>query len=265
MNKKQSQKFIDNLDLQQAEAEFEQMKREMEEDKKKHDFSIPKEWDDDFRAVMDDAFKKKKIKKGINVRSKLAMAAGVALAVFVGSTLSTETVHGNKLLDIFGKTSETEDERFEMYGTEQDFDTAVGMDEVITFEGETLSELYANIRSEMKRPMFQIDDIPVEYEIRMAEYDRDFRTLNIQLLMQDGWIYITQKEQIDGGGVGYQAEGTICSVIDNMYLDEKIKVMEKESTSFYIFTIQIDKDILYVQVKGSQEMCEQLAKNFIYQ
>ena len=164
MNKKKHQDSIADPDLQNIEAEFEQMKREMEEDKKNHDFSIPKEWDADFRAAMDEAFKKKKIKKGVNIRSKLAMAAAVTLVLFAGNILVTEKVQGNKLFDIVGKTAGTEDERFEMFGTKQDFDTSIEMEEVINFEGHTISEVYEKIRSEMKRPMFQIDEIPVEYE-----------------------------------------------------------------------------------------------------
>lgn len=264
MNKKKHQDSIADLDLQNMEAEFEQMKREMEEDKKNHDFSIPKEWDADFRAVMDEVLEKKKKKKGVNVRSKLAMAAAVVLALFVGNTLVTETVQGNKLLDIFGKTSGTEDERFEMFSTKQNFDSSVGMEEVITFEGETISELYTNIRSEMKRPMFQIDEIPVEYEIELAEYNTNFRTLNVHLMTKNGWIYITHKEQIDAGGLGYQKEEIVCSKVVNTSLKQKIQILEGKNTNFYNFTIQMNKDILYVQVLDSLEVCEQIVEKFIY-
>lgn len=265
MNKKKHQDSIADLDLQNMEAEFEQMKREMEEDKKNHDFSIPKEWDADFRAVMDEVLEKKKKRKGVNVRSKLAMAAAVVLALFVGNTLVTETVQGNKLLDIFGKTSGTEDERFEMFSTKQNFDSSVGMEEVITFEGETISELYTNIRSKMKRPMFQIDEIPVEYEIEIAEYDINFRTLNIQLLTPNGRIYITQKEQLENGGSGHQTESIECIEVDNDYLEEKIQIIKRNNMDFYNFTIQINKDVLYVQVQKSLEVCKELAKKFIYE
>lgn len=265
MNKKKHQDSIADPDLQNIEAEFEQMKREMEEDKKNHDFSIPKEWDADFRAAMDEAFKKKKIKKGVNIRSKLAMAAAVTLVLFAGNILVTEKVQGNKLFDIFGKTSGTEDERFEMFGTKQDFDTSVGMDEIITFEGKTISELYTNIRSEMKRPMFQVGEVPVEYEIELAEYNTNFRTLNIHLITKNGWIYITHKEQIDTGGLGYQTEDMVCSVVENEKLKKEIKIMEGKNINFYNFIIQQDKDILYVQMLNRIEVCEQLAKNFIYE
>ena len=265
MNKKKHLDSIADLDLQNMEEEFEQMKREMEEDKKNHDFSIPKEWDADFRAAMDEAFKKKKIRKGVNIRSKLAMAAAVVLMLFAGNILVTEKVQGNKLFDIVGKTSGTENERFEMFSTKQNFDSSVGMEEVITFEGETISELYTNIRSEMKRPMFQIDEIPVEYEIEIVEYDINFRTLNIQLLTPNGWIYITQKEQLENGGSVYQTEEVICSDVKNDYLQENIKILQGKNKSFYNFTIQLDKDILYVQVYDSLKVCEFLAKNFIYE
>lgn len=265
MNKKKHQDSIADPDLQNIEAEFEQMKREMEEDKKNHDFSIPKEWDADFRAAMDEAFKKKKIKKGVNVRSKLAMAAAVVLMLFAGNILVTEKVEGNKLFDIFGKTSGTEDERFEMFSTKQNFNTSVGIEEIVTFEEKTLSELYTNIRSEMKRPMFQIAEISVKYEIEVAEYNVDFRTLNVQLLTPEGRIYITQKEQLENGGSVYQTEEVIYSDVKNDYLQENIKIFQGKNKSFYNFTIQLDKDILYVQVYDSLKVCEFLAKNFIYE
>ena len=141
MSKNQNEYFIKNLDLQKAEEEFEQMMKEMEEDKKNHDFSIPKEWDDDFRAAMDEVLENKAKKKGINVRGKFAMAAGLALVIIAGTVVTTETVQGNRLLDIFGKTSETENERFEMYGTKQQVDSDIPVEDIISFTENNLSKL----------------------------------------------------------------------------------------------------------------------------
>ena len=54
----------------------------------------------------------------------------------------------------------------------------------------------------------------------------------------------------------------LCGV---RYLQENIKILQGKNKSFYNFTIQLDKDILYVQVYDSLKVCEFLAKNFIYE
>lgn len=264
MSKNQNENFIKNLDLQKAEEEFEQMMKQMEEDKKNHDFSIPKEWDDDFRAVMDEVLVNKAKKKGINVRSKFAMAAGIALVLMVGTVVTTEAVQGDKLLNVFMKISETENERYEMYGTDEDFISEVEEEDILSFTESDIGEVYEAIRNEKKRPIFQLDAIPIDYEIKVAEYDKFFNVINIQLQTEDGWVYIAQKECLQTGGFGRQTDLSKCSEIENTNIEQVIEIYGGQNEEFYSFAIQVDKDILYVQAMSSLELCENLARTFVY-
>lgn len=264
MSKNQNEYFIKNLDLQKAEEEFEQMMKEMEEDKKNHDFSIPKEWDDDFRAAMDEVLENKSKKKGINVRGKFAMAAGLALVIIAGTVVTTETVQGNRLLDIFGKTSETENERFEMYGTKQQVDSDIPVEDIISFTENNISKLYDQIREEKKRPIFRIDSIPVEYEVEVAEYDKSYNVVNVQLSTEEGWIFISHEERLENGSLGNQTTQKECAEVWNPYVQQNITIYAGENIDFYNFSIRVDKDILYVQSMVSLEMTQELAETFIY-
>lgn len=265
MSKNQNEYFIKNLDLQKAEEEFEQMMKEMEEDKKNHDFSIPKEWDDDFRAAMDEVLENKAKKKGINVRGKFAMAAGLALVIIAGTVVTTETVQGNRLLDIFGKTSETQNERFEMYGTEEQLDSDIQVEEnIISFTADDISELYDQIREEKKRPIFRIDSIPVEYEIELAEYDKSYNIVNVQLSTDEGWIFMSYEERLLGGGLGNQTTQEICAEVWNSNLQSDVLIYEGGSVGSFSFSIQADKDILYVYSTTSLELSKEIASAFVY-
>lgn len=264
MSKNQNEYFIKNLDLQKAEEEFEQMMKEMEEDKKNHDFSIPKEWDDDFRAAMDEVLENKAKKKGINVRGKFAMAAGLALVIIAGTVVTTETVQGNRLLDIFGKTSETENERFEMYGTEEDFDSELGKQNILSFTEDDISTLYDKIRGEKKRPIFRIDSIPVEYEIELAEYNKSYNIVNVQLSTDEGWIFISHEERLLDGGVGNQTTQEICAEVWNSNLQSNVLIYEGGSVGSFSFSIQVDEDILYVYSTTSLEINKEIASAFVY-
>ena len=264
MSKNQNEYFIKNLDLQKAEEEFEQMMKEMEEDKKNHDFSIPKEWDDDFRAAMDEVLENKAKKKGINVRGKFAMAAGLALVIIAGTVVTTETVQGNRLLDIFGKTSETETERYEMYGTEEQLDSDMQVENVISFTADDISELYDQIREEKKRPIFRIDSIPVEYEIELAEYDKSYGMVNVQLSTPEGWIFISHEERLEDGGFGKQTNQNESAEVWNAQLQTNIIIYEGENVGSFSFSIQVDKDILYVYSMASLDTNKKLAETFMY-
>lgn len=49
----------DTEEFQAALKEYEKMLKEFKEDRKMYDFSIPKEWDEDFRKMMDEVLEKK--------------------------------------------------------------------------------------------------------------------------------------------------------------------------------------------------------------
>lgn len=49
-----------NYDNEEIQKEYEQMLKDFEEDKKKHDFTIFPQWDKDFREIFDHSYKRHK-------------------------------------------------------------------------------------------------------------------------------------------------------------------------------------------------------------
>ena len=132
---------------------FEKMNRQFEEDAKTHDFSLSKEWDEDFQRTMFGTATQKKTKKS---RKLLYAAAGIAAVVAVGLGITQNEVIAESLEEIFNHKSQVGDSSLDHFGTKEEMSAGEnGYDKVFTYKDKTLTEVYQQIKDTLKRPFFR--------------------------------------------------------------------------------------------------------------
>lgn len=242
---------------------FEKILEEMENDPEFQNFTVPDEWDREFRKTIEETLKKEKRKKMKRYVKIGTMAACAVLAVTAGLNMRMEEVQGEGLLEVFQNTFNLNQNKYMMYGSDEDF----GMDfeeedtEDIVFEADTLSEIYDQMRQELKRPMFYTEDVFGEYEIKEARYNATYHILNIELETSEGSIFFSQEQEPDAKSLGGMIDDEESEQVYNKNLDETIMIYKSDQSSFYIFSINEEQNTFIFQGSISLDCCKKLAES----
>lgn len=242
---------------------FEKILEEMENDPEFQNFTVPDEWDREFRKTIEETLKKEKRKKMKRYVKIGTMAACAVLAVTAGLNMRMEEVQGEGLLEVFQNTFNLNQNKYMMYGSDEDF----GMDfeeedtEDIVFEADTLSEIYDQMRQELKRPMFYTEDVFGEYEIKEARYNATYNISNIELETSEGSVFFSQRQEPDANSVGGMIDDEESEKVYNKNLDKTIMIYKSDQSSFYIFSINEGQSILTFRGAISLEQCRKLAES----
>lgn len=259
MDKENSEKH------QRLLEEYEKILKEYEEDRKRHDFSMPKEWDEDFRKVMDNTLKRKARHKMLR---RFVKAACVVILIVVGFNTYSTQVQGNTLLECFRNSFNQSKLMHEVQGTADQVEI---LDEVelsdFYYEGDTLDELFLNIRNDRKVPMFYVKDVLEDYEIIEAKYNQEFQLLDITIMTENGYIYITQDFAYNNSSVGiYHDQNEVCTIYNDA-LEREIPIfdnIEKAGYENYCFSVETERCKFYFDGAATLEQCEKIAKNLYY-
>ena len=266
MNKRDDGIVENSQEFQYMESNFDSMMQEMEEDSKTNDFSIPDDWDVQFRRAIKETLERKKREEEQRKKARqkmLAMAAGIVLVLFLGTNFTLEAVQGDSLLDVF-KNKFQEDSEYTAYGTEE-----LVMDEeeqnlTICLEGDTLTEVYQHLKEEVKRPIFQIKDDIEEYKIDNATYDSLFRIVIIDIEVAGGKIQISQEEKVNTSATAVKNEKEECAKVWNENLQQYILIYESIQEDSYTWSVDYDYAIFYCDAYVSLELCCQIAENLSF-
>lgn len=253
----------------QEQADYESLMKEFERDSKHVDFSLPKEWDDDFHQAIDDTLHR----SGGRVRTVRKVVAAAAILLMVGGcglVLSGRQVQGENVREFFKGTFIEEKWKHLLYGTSEEYTVNVVQEANKTdiyFKGNDLQEISKNIREELKHPMFSYEDIFEDYEIIEAKYNKEFMFLMITLKTERGYIYITQDNLINNTGYGFSIPDEDVVTVYNRFLDRYIDIQEC-TTSYanknYFFEIKYENVVFCFDGAVSLEDCEYFAEHLTY-
>ncbi|MCI6997649.1 MAG: DUF4367 domain-containing protein [Eubacterium sp.] len=262
---KKQDKIQDSPEFQYYKDNFEHYVKEMEEDKESADLKMPDGWEQDFKKTIDDTLdaNERKRKRRI-VKRIVGVAAAVVLVVGVGN-FTAESVSGEGLLEMFMNKLSVGDKQHQTYGTNNNIE--FGEDDnqdVLFFSGETLEEVYKQIREELKVPMFYFSYLPDGFSIEEASYDKAYRIVNIKLVKNDEYIYIFQQKQIDDVAFGIVEEKKESIVINNKNIEKSISIYEGFQDNGWLFDIKMNNDMISVDTSISEEECIKIAENIMY-
>lgn len=246
--------------------EFEKMLQKFEEDKKKHDFSIPPQWDEDFRKTMNAILHKKAMERR---KHRLVKAAELVLMLGVCGGMLTTEVDGIEIVKHFQNTIQVSNSNHDIHGTAEqiEFQNELTSPEVY-YTSETLDKLFSEIHADLKIPMFYVKDVFPAYEIYEAKYNQEFKYLTITLNTEYGYINIFQEFLYDNNGSGTVYENTNVSTITNTLLSQTVNIYQNTENNIndnFYFSIKTEHCKLHFDGILPLDLCETIAQNIYYE
>lgn len=265
MNKRND--LENSSEFEYSEDYFEKILEEMENDPELQNFTVPDEWDREFRKTIRETLKKerkKKMKRYVKIGS---IAACAVLAVTLVLNARMEVVQGEGLLEVFQNTFNLNKNEYMMYGSDEDFEMNFNEEyiEDIVFDADTLSGVYDQMRQELKRPMFYTEDVFEKYEIKEARYNATYHILNIELETSEGSVFFSQKQEPDENSLGGMIDDKESEQVYNKNLDKTITVYKSDQDSFYIFSVNEGQSTLIFQGAISLDRCKKLIESISFQ
>ena len=262
---KKNDKIQDSPEFQYYKNDFENFKKEMEEDKESADLKMPDGWEQDFKKTIDDTLdaNERKRKRKI-VKRIVGVAAAVVLVVAVGN-LTAESVSGENLLEMFWNQFFVGEQQHDIYGNENEIEFNEDDEtDIVYFDGTTLDDVSKQIREELKSPMFYFKYIPDGFSVEEAYYDKVYRIIDIKLVKEEEYIYIFQQRQVDVRTSGTIAENSGNISIENSNLNKKIDICKGNRDNSWTFHIDTNGIMFSVDAFISEEECIKIAENIDY-
>lgn len=245
------------------DKEFEELMKEMEKDMAQMDFSIPDDWDRDFRNAMDEALQKSERRKRIKTIEVLACLVLMSLTGFVWYQ---KEVKGTDLIAVFGnsvrKVLDIEDS---YYGSNEDVE--INMNDlnqtIVYYHGKTFEDVNIKIEEDIKKPFFRFDNCLEEYDIISAYRDMTTDIITMELETLNGKIFIMQEEVLDIAETSSNHKAK-CYNIWNKELEQEIIITENLQNEGVSFSAIEKNTILRFEGDVSLEICIEFARNIYY-
>lgn len=261
MNKNSETEVTTEMDKKSVEEWYEEMNRQFEEDSKTEDYSLSKEWDEDFRSAM---FGEPKVCKTRKCRKLAYVAAGIAAAAVVGFGVAQKEVIADNLEKIFNNNSDEVDSELKHFGTKEETSVEENeYDRVIVYKDKSLTEVYDQIRDSVKRPFFQLQDNLGEYEIEDAVYVAEYDMMMMQLVTTEGRVFISQREVLDNTVFSTKIDENSI-VVWNTNLKQDIVINKSVQDASYTFSVQKEHVIFTFNGYISEKMCVEMAESLMF-
>lgn len=260
-----SVKIQDSPEYKAFKENFEVTMDAMEKDPEFAQMKLPEEWERDFKETMEATWEEERQKKKKRIGKRIAIAAGVTLVTLAGLNLGVQQVQGEGLVEFFQKTFHLNGKQYTMF----DVGEELPMDEEnesadIYFEATTLSEVNEQVRDKLGLPMFGFQYFPEGYEIDVAQYNKTYNMLNIDLYNENEVIYIFQQQQFDMLNSGVINDTEIYTEVYNDNLDQKIVIYHCTQDDFLSFSIVYEHTFLVIRCNISLEECAKIAEGICF-
>lgn len=261
MGKRNADKIEDSEEFRYIEENFDKIMKELEEETDLQDYRIPEEWDREFRKTIEETLMNEHKKKIRNVVKAVSLAACIVLITFVGLSVSTVKVQGNKITELFEKIFRLNGTRYMTYNTvDVDMETEEDPQDIY-FSGTELGDVCEQIRAELKMPMFYLNYVPDDFDVDKASYNKTYDILNIKLVHDKNRIYIMQQYHFDDTVVGAMNKDEEGIEVYNENIKQNIIIYESEQDNSFAFSIEINHTFIALQCETTIEECKKIAEN----
>ena len=257
-------KFEDSAEFKYFDEHFDEIMEELDNDPT--EYEIPEEWDVKFRNVIEQTVKKEERKTRLKKVAKVCgLSAAAILLIFIFGIGFAQQAQGKSIMEIFQELFGTAEDGYVTYATSDIKFSEDEYDIEIFFDGETTDEICAQVRNELKIPMFYFDDVIHDYEVVEAKYSKDFHTFSVELKLNDGYAYITEENLFDGEVTGIIMDAEEYTEVYNENLQITIPIYKNKDNNSYIFNVI--KEHMTFSFSGyiSLDECKQLAESLYYQ
>ena len=245
---KKKDKIYDSPEYKQIREHLPEILKEMERDKGLKQYQMPEGWNEDFERIYQAEHRKERIRNRILAGACAAIILGIG-AVHVGEHLElTSMVQA----DDIGKTTENgfEDEDYEYsissnVGEEGDNLIADESDE-ITFEESDLQTLYENLKTETKAPIFWFTSLDGTSKVSSCMYNRIHRTISYRITVEDAYVHVSQKKQIEETANGSVNDKESVEEIEVPNLNMKTVIYKSTQDNSYYCSLIYDNNIISI-------------------
>lgn len=248
------------------EENLDDILKELEGDEETRNMTMPEEWDKDFREILEKVNEENRQRHRKKLRRTIAAAAAVLIvSVPLIGFVGTETVEGDGILELIEKNIFMNGRRYGMAGTDEE-NLAIdpqNMNEII-FSAINMQDLNEKIDYEISHPFYRVNWIPEEFSIREAVYNREFESLNIDLISENGYIYISQQFITDRGAQNNVTKKEIVGTAENKYLGISIDIYNSIEDGCLSFSIIANNIKLDCYSETNLEECITIAENIEY-
>ena len=262
---KKNEKIQDSPEFQYYKNDFENFKKEMEDDKEYADLKMPDGWEQDFATTIDDTLDGNERKRRNRIVKRIVGVAAAVVLIMVVGNFTAESVSGEGLLEMFINQFLVGEQQYGIYGNENEIEFDEDDNENISyFDGTTLDEVNNQIRNGLKSPMFYLGYIPDGFTVEEASYNKEFRIINITLLKGDEYIYIFQQRQVDERASGIMTETGDSINIETSTLKKDITRYKANRENSWTFAIDENGIMISVDAYISKDECIKIAENIDY-
>ena len=248
------------------EENLDDILKELEGDEETRNMTMPEEWDQDFREILEKVNEENRQRHRKKLRRTIAAAAAVLIvSVPVIGFVGMETVEGDGIMELFEKTLNINGKRYGVTGTNEE---GLNIDDQNlsekVFLANNIEELNEEIGQELKHPFYIIGWVPEGFDVRNAVYNSVFDTLNIELTNGEKYIYISQQFTVDSQMQSNITQVERVDVVENVDMALLIDIYKSESEEGLSFSIIYNNARLDCYMETALEDCKMLAEGIIY-
>lgn len=244
---KKRDKIYDSPEYKQIKEHLPEILKELERDKGLKQYQMPEGWNDDFERIYQAEHRKERIRNKI-LTGICAAVILVIGAVHVGERLELTSV---AQADDIGKTTENGFEegvyQYSISGNVEENDESLIIDgsEEITFEESNLQTVYEALKAETKAPIVWLKGIDGG-KVTYAAYNKRYRAISYRVLVNDTYIYVSQKKQIEETSDGVVNKKEFVQEIEVPELNMKTDIYESTQDNSLYCNLTYDNNTISV-------------------
>lgn len=231
---KKKDKIYDSPEYKQIREHLPEILKELERDKGLKQYQMPEGWNDDFERIYQAEHRKERIRNKI-LTGICAAVLLVIGAVHVGERLELTSVA--QAYDI-GKTMENgfEEGKYQYAvngNAEED-------------EESNLQTVYEALKMETKAPMVWLTGITGNSKVTYAAYNKRYRTISYRILVNDTYIYVSQKKQIEETSEGIVNKKEFVQEVEVSDLNMKANIYESTQDNSMYCNLSYDNNTISI-------------------
>ena len=259
-----SVKIQDSPEFKAFKENFEATMDAMEKDPEFAQMKLPEEWERDFKETMEATWEEERQRKKKRIGKRIAIAAGVTLVTLAGLNLGVQQVQGEGLVEFFQRTFHLNGKQYTTF--EEDTIEILEDTDIkdLDLNGDTLNEVYDELKDTVKRPIIYITYMPEGYIVKEARYNKTYSVLNIALNNSEDWIYIFQQEHYKEANTGVINENVESTCVYNETINKDVYIYQSTQDYYVSFSLKEENCFLAVRCNLPLDECEKIIKSIKY-
>ena len=273
---KKKDKIYDSPEYKQIREHLPEILKEMERDKGLKQYQMPEGWNEDFERIYQAEHRKERIRNRILAGACAAIILGIG-AVHVGERLELTSmvqaddigkIHEDEFEDDIGKIHEDEFEdgeyQYNTYGNVNEDELFSEDENEIIFESSSPEQVYNEMRTQIKMPFLWVAELPDNYMIGDAVYNKLHRNMSYKIYNEDNFIYVSQRMQIEDGSNGLVNEGIVEEKVWIDDLQENVDIYRSPQDDSLNCSILYKNNIAFIVSNMELEELKEIISKIYY-